>query len=564
MLVRSASLLFAAIVALLLLAATAGCTGGGEPEAPASPAAVATTSPAATATTSPAPTATSTVTATATPTTRPPRPVDISFGQHILTEGSYKYSLGPRTSLFFDVPAGLRLEIGGQILSEGRPGYPGTHGLQLVDLDSRSWITFDLQFGTEWSRWIDPDAPRIVELFGKLVASVRVDPPPTPTPDPRVMAELWARREAAEAAAPPIDISGWQFTKRWLNAGSYQFALNPDEQPLIFEVPAGLLLDLSFTGSMLDAPDRWCPGLRLVEIVQEQLAVLQGSVLCLDVHHAAELSRAIHAAALSRETDAADLAATEDRFNRLVESLRLGPLPSDDAAARCAPVIDATYGLGILTGGSTYLWRLGTGGPPLFITLDVPHGVTLRSGWEELPAGSRPLWRPHLKEATSGSRLVIDLATGEEHERELLPVLEPYSVDVGAAFDQILGSLRFDELPAIPGCPAPVVPALGQTLGAGVYRYLGDPDRYPPVTVGLPDITFEVPAGLQLKVSWDDETPDEIRLTHVDSRFWPNSWLCLNAELVEECGRSVARGAERLEQRFDQIAESLRLGRLRD
>ena len=550
MLARSTRLLFAA---LLLLATTAGCTGGGEPEAAASPAAVATTSPAATATTSPAPTATSTVTATATPTTRPPRPVDISFGQHILTEGSYKYSLGPRTSLFFDVPAGLRLEIGGQILSEGRPGYPGTHGLQLADLDSRSWITFDLQFGTEWSRWIDPDAPRIVELFGKLAASVRVDPPPTPTPDPRVMAELVARREAADAAAPPIDISGWQFTKRWLNAGSYQFALNPDEQPLIFEVPAGLLLYVTVTGSMLDAPDRWCPGLRLVEIVRDRLAVLWGSVLCLDVHHAAELSRTI----------VEKSAAAEDRFNRLVESLRLGPLPSDDAAARCAPVIDATYGPGILTGGSTYLWRLGTGDPPLFITLDVPHGVTLRSGWEELPAGSRPLWRPHLKEATSGSRLVIDLATGEEHERELLPVLEPYSVDVGAAFDQILGSLRFDELPAIPGCPAPVVPALGQTLGAGVYRYLSDPDRYP-VTVGLPDITFEVPAGLQLKVSWDDETPHEIRLTHVDSRFSPNSWLCLDAELLVECGRSVRPNTAHVGPLFDQIAESLRLGRLRD
>ena len=495
------------------------------------------------------------MTATATPTTRPPRPVDISFGQHILTEGSYKYSLGPRTSLFFDVPAGLRLEIGGQILSEGRPGYPGTHGLQLADLDSRSWITFDLQFGTEWSRWIDPDAPRIVELFGKLAASVRVDPPPTPTPDPRVMAELVARREAADAAAPPIDISGWQFTKRWLNAGSYQFALNPDEQPLIFEVPAGLLLDVTFTGSMLDAPDRWCPGLRLVEIVRDRLAVLWGSVLCLDVHHAAELSRFTPRRCLARTS-----AAAEDRFNRLVESLRLGPLPSDDAAARCAPVIDATYGPGILTGGSTYLWRRGHGRPAsVHHARRAPRRHAEIRSWEELPAGSRPLWRPHLKEATSGSRLVIDLATGEERERELLPVSEPYRIDVGAAFDQILASLRFDELPSIPGCPAPVVPSLAQTLGAGVYRYLSDPDRYP-VTAGLPDITFEVPAGLQLKVSWDDETAHQVRLTDVDT----DSWLCLDAALLVECGRSVRPGTAHVGPLFDQIAESLRLGRLRD
>ena len=468
MLVRSTRLLFAAIAALLLLAATAGCTGGDEPEATASPAATATTSPAPTATTSPAPTATSTVTATATP-------VDISF---------VHYSL-------------------------------------------------------------------------------------MPTPDPRVMAELWARRDAAEAAAPPIDISGWQFTKRWLNAGLYQFALNPDEQPLIFEVPAGLLFYMTFTGSMLDAPDRWCPGLRLVEIVREPRVVLWGSVLCLDVHHAAELSRAIHAAALSRETDAADLAATEDRFNRLVESLRLGPLPSEDAPAHCNPVFDASYSPTTLTGGSSYVWPVGTGVPPPFALLDIPAGVTLALILEDRPDGSRlKAYRTdaprvygqlHLEEAASGSRLVIDLATGEEHERELLPVPEPYRVDVGAAFDQILGSLRFDELPSIPGCPAPVLPSLAQTLGAGVYRYLRDPDRYP-FTAGLPDITFEVPAGLQLKVSWDDEAAHQVRLTDVDT----DSWLCLDAALLVECGRSITTGAAHLGPLFDQIAESLRLGRLRD
>ena len=467
--------------------------------------------------------------------------------QEILTEGAYKFAPAGGTTLYFDVPAGLRLTVRGKIQSEGFGPY--SVGLLLDDVGSRSWILIDSRSGREEGRWIDPDAPRIVDLFGKLVASVRVDPPPTPTPDPRVRAEAVGRRRVSEAAAPPTDISGWQFTERRLTAGLYQFALNPDEQPLIFKVPAGLRLTLTFTGSMRDASDRWCPGLRLVEMVEDQTGVFRRSVLCLDVHHAAELSRTIH-----EKSDTA-----EYRFNLLVESLRLEPLPSVEAAARCAPVIDATYGPGILTGGNTYLWRLGMGGPPLFVMLDVPHGVTLRSGWEELPAGSRPLWRPHLKEATGGSRLVIDLATGEEHERELLPVPEPYSVDVGAAFDQILGSLRFDELPAIPGCPAPVVPALGQTLGAGVYRYHSDPDRYVG-SVGQPDITFEVPAGLQLKVSWDDElvTGFELRLTHVET----GSWLCLDAELLVECGRSVTPGAEHLGPLFDQIAESLRLGRL--
>ena len=559
MLARSTRLLLAAIAALLLLAATAGCTGGGEPEAPASPAAIATTSPAAVATTSPAPTPTSTVTATATPSppTAPRGSAPVSINdQEILTEGAYKFSPAGGTTLYFDVPAGLRLTVKGKIQSE-RFG-PYSVGLLLDDVGSRSWILIDSRSGREESRWIDPDAPRIVDLFGKLVASVRVYPPPTPTPDPRVRAELVARRRAAEATAPPTDISGWQFTERALTAGLYQFALNPDEQPLIFRVPAGLQLALTFTGSMGDRSDRWCPGLRLVEIVQEPRAVWHRSVLCLDVDQAVELSRTIDAESV----------AAEERFNLLAASLRLGPLPSVEAAARCAPVIEASYGPlladplrreHILTGGNTYLRRVGTGEAPPFVTFDVPAGVTLESMLEDQPDGSRTYGRLHLREVASGSGLVIDLATGEEHERELLPVLEPYSVDVGAAFDQILGSLRFDELPAIPGCPAPVVPGLGQTLGAGVYRFHRDPDRHWGL-VGLPDITFEVPAGLQLKVSWDDEAAHQVRLTDVDT----DSWLCLDAALLVECGRSVTPGAEHLGPLFDQIAESLRLGRLRD
>ena len=558
MLVRSASLVFASITALLLLAATAGCTGGGEPEAPASPAAVATASPAATATTSPAPAATSTVTATATaslPTApRDSEPVSI-YDRDILTEGAYKFSPPGLPTLYFDIPAGLRLTVRGRIQSEGGPY---SVALLLDDVDSDSWILIDSPSGRESGRWTDPGASQVSVLFSELLRSVRVDPPPTPTPDPRVRAEAVARRRMAEAAALPTDISGWQFTERWLTAGVYQFALNPDEQPVIFQVPDGLRLALTFTGSMLDAPDRWCPGLRLVELVLEPMAVLYGSVLCLDVHHAAELSRTI----------VEKSAAAEDRFNRLVASLRLGPLPSDDAPARCAPVIEASYGPlladplrreHILTGGNTYLRRVGTGEAPPFVTFDVPTRVTLESMLEDQPDGSRTYGRLHLREATSSSRLVIDLRTGEEDERELLPVPEPYRVDVGAAFDRILASWRFDELPAIPGCPAPVVPSLAQTLGAGVYRYHMDPELYSG-SAGLPDIILEVPAGLQLKVSLDDElaTGFGLRLTHVET----GSWLCLDAELLVECGRSVRPNTEHVGPLFDQIAESLRLGRL--
>ena len=582
MLVRSASLLFAAIAALLLLAATAGCTGGGEPEPTASPAAAGTTSPAPTPTPTGAATISPTVTASPSPpvavtpariarATATPRPaglVNISFGPHTLTEGAYEYSLDPRRSLFFWVPPGLRVRVGVQILSETEPGHPGTYGLLLEDLDSNLWIIYSLLNGgpeqhsnSLATRAVDELSPQR-ELFRTLVGTVRVGSsvwvdrtgrlsrPPPSTANWWVRAGVVGRRRAAEATALPRDVSGWQFTERWLNAGVYRFALNPDQRPLIFQVPAGLRLAVRFTGPMPGPPGHWCAGLRLVEMRVEPTTVLTLSALCLDIHQAVELSRTIH-----EKSDTA-----EYRFNRLVASLRLGPLPSDEALSHCNPVIDASYGYQILTGGKTYLRRLGTGEPPPFVTFDVPARVTLGSVFEAEPDGSRTYGRLHLKEVTSGSRLVINLAKGAEHARELLPVPEPYDVDVGAAFDQILASLRFDGLPSIPGCPTPVVPSLAQTLGAGVYRYHMDPELYSG-SAGLPDIILEVPAGLQLKVSLDDElaTGFGLRLTHVEA----GSWLCLDAELLVECGRSVRPNTAHVGPLFDQIAESLRLGTLR-
>ena len=52
--------------------------------------------------------------------------------------------------------------------------------------------------------------------------------------------------------------------------------------------------------------------------------------------------------------------------------------------------------------------------------------------------------------------------------------------------------------------------------------------------------------------------------THVDNKSWPNSWLCIDAELVAECGRSVRPNTAHVGPLFDQIVESLRLGTLRD
>ncbi len=123
----------------------------------------------------------------------------------------------------------------------------------------------------------------------------------------------------------PIDVSVGQ---RWLDEGVYQFALNPNEQPLISEVPDGLSLTMSFTGPMEDASDRWCPGLRLVDWREASFVAWPGAVLCLDIHRAAELSRTIR-------TTHEEIWATHDvpyttgrLFDMIVASLRLGPEPS--------------------------------------------------------------------------------------------------------------------------------------------------------------------------------------------------------------------------------------------
>ena len=443
MLARSTRLLFASIAALLLLATTAGCTGGGEPEAPASPAATATTSPAATAT--------STVAATATATPTPSAPVDISSGQRTLTEGAYRYSTPPGVSpaarVHFTVPAGLRLLVG-ELVPGRHYGVPDI-GLVLEDADSRSRITIALRSGQVWHRLIDDNAGRgLDQLFEKLVESVRA-PWPIPYPVP------------IGTADSPFDVSGWQFTRRTLGEGVYSFRRNPGARPLTFAVPAGPRLEVRFNARMREQVPfaGWCRGLLLVERWND-------SELCLDIHRAVELARDERDSAIGR------------LFDSIVASLRLGP-PSGDASARCAPLIDATHPLAILTGGNTYLLRRSEwSDPPAFVSFHVPAGVTINSVSEGSPDGLQTSGTLHLAEATSGSRLVIDLATGNEHERELLPVPAPYSFDVSAAFDQIAASFRLDLPLPDPGCAVTsLLISVGQTIGGGTYRVRLNPDH---------------------------------------------------------------------------------------
>ena len=307
-----------------------------------------------------------------------------------------------------------------------------------------------------------------------------------------------------------MDISGWQFTRRTLGEGVYSFRLNPGAQLLTFAVPAGPRFEARFDARMHEPFAGWCPGLLLVERWND-------SELCLDVHRAVELARGERDSAIGR------------LFDSIVASLRLGP-PSDDASARCAPLIDATYYYSILTGGNTYLLRRSD--PPTFVSFHVPAGVTISSVSEGSLDGLQTSSTLDLREATSGSRLVIDLATGNEHERELLPVPPPYDLDVGAAFDQIAASFRLDwPLPDL-GCAVTSLLIRGQTIGGGTYRVRVNPDY----ADGLLALAFDVPEGLTVRIDWEEDEHPMIRLTDAET----GAWLCLRLGLVEECRRCHA------------------------
>ena len=501
-------------------------------------------------------------------------PTDISSGKHTLAEGAYRYS-GPITTVLFDVPAGLRLRFEGERVASVPTGATFVFLLWFEDLDSRSWISIDNQSGREGARWMDPARGDIRALFDELKRSVRTvstneprvsDSRNTgggPRPwmrvsglDPAARAEAEAARRLAVAAAPPRDISGWQFGRRGegyrLYPGLYRFALNPDEQPLIFEVPEGLSPRITWTGYM--GGGQWCPGLLLVEWRSEG-GYWADAWLCLNVHRAVELSRSTKVA--QRFGPVVDYGS---RLEALVASLRLGSVPSPDDPAPCAPLIEVhpdDYYQTLLPGGATYVWnRTGT---DRFVTIDVPVGVTLVGSFargKQQPDGSLVPDTLELTEASSGSRLVIDVGTDGERERQLLDVPEPYKLDPDAAFDQILASLRLDEFFAIPGCPAPVYFGMGE----GVYRYHMN-TRYPTSVVGVPDITFDVPAGLQLERLgrltvgyW------QIALHDAETTSEDASWICLDAELIAECGRWIKPGDEHIGPLFDELSESLRPG----
>ena len=111
-------------------------------------------------------------------------PIDISYGEHTLTEGSYRYIVqeGASTFLIFDVPAGLQLELEGLVYEartfdeDGTP-IQGAFGLILRVAGSKSWIGLDLELAKEWRRWPDEPDEETARLFDQIVDSAWLDWP---------------------------------------------------------------------------------------------------------------------------------------------------------------------------------------------------------------------------------------------------------------------------------------------------------------------------------------------------------------------------------------------------
>ena len=98
-------------------------------------------------------------------------PTDASYGEHTLSEGSYQFTLVD-TPLHFEVPAGLRLEVVGFVVSDAAEGGSSSVGLILRDTAGGSWICVDAEQAEECNRWVSASNAGTVEpLLDRLAES---------------------------------------------------------------------------------------------------------------------------------------------------------------------------------------------------------------------------------------------------------------------------------------------------------------------------------------------------------------------------------------------------------
>ena len=114
-------------------------------------------------------------------------PMAASSEDEILTDGSY-LRRGGRSSLIFDVPAGVRITI-----QETGVLFDRRYWLILEHVDSQSRTRLNLPLENEFGRVIDPDAPEISAAFDRIMESMWLGAPGTPyrtssVPRPRLTA----------------------------------------------------------------------------------------------------------------------------------------------------------------------------------------------------------------------------------------------------------------------------------------------------------------------------------------------------------------------------------------
>ncbi len=103
-------------------------------------------------------------------------PVDVSYGDHTLTAGTYQVIWAEGDPpLVFDIPPGLQLEVDGWAYQG-----PDEVGLILREVNGEAFIGLDvygLYGGPEWGRYLpDPgDDARLIPLFDRVVESAWID-----------------------------------------------------------------------------------------------------------------------------------------------------------------------------------------------------------------------------------------------------------------------------------------------------------------------------------------------------------------------------------------------------
>ena len=143
-------------------------------------------------------------------------PLDVSYGEQIMTDGSYLYGEGGSV-LIFDVPAGVQITIDGIVISEPLPGYPPSGlGLLLGDVNGRSWMGIDTWTLSTW-RWVDPDADGIGATFDRIEESAWFGAPDTPSSGPPTLTAVaggGAREILLEWTIARAGATRWQY-RQW-------------------------------------------------------------------------------------------------------------------------------------------------------------------------------------------------------------------------------------------------------------------------------------------------------------------------------------------------------------